>query len=95
MDLAEKPFEPSTFVFSFLEAFGNKQATIKRLKSGDTNSSRIESGVLQRNNIYIAVCSEGRAAQMLVQLNQSPETRKAKAKFTLAGRWGCFSKRKT
>ena len=50
MDLAGKPFEPGTFVF--LEAFGNKPTTIKRLKSGDTNSSRIEGGVLQRNNIY-------------------------------------------
>ena len=29
--LAERPFDPVEFPFSFLEAFGNKETTLKRL----------------------------------------------------------------
>ena len=52
--LAEQNFDSATFPYAFLEAFGNKSATIKRLKSGNTNASDIEAGVLQRNNIHNA-----------------------------------------
>ena len=57
--LAEEEFDPENFPYAFLEAFGNKATTIKRLKSGTSNASDIEGGVLQRNNIHIAVCPEG------------------------------------
>ena len=36
--LAEAPFDPAAFPYAFLEAFGNKETTLKRLKSGDTNN---------------------------------------------------------
>ena len=39
--LADQPFDPENFPFAFLEAFGNKATTIKRLKSGSSNSSDI------------------------------------------------------
>ncbi len=58
--LAEQPFDAQTFPFAFLEAFGNKKTTIKRLKIGSSNASDIEGGVLQRSNIHIAVCDEGK-----------------------------------
>ena len=32
--LAEQPFDPDGFPFAFLEAFGNKETTLKKLKSG-------------------------------------------------------------
>ena len=49
--LAEASFEPETFPFSFLEAFGNKQTTIKRLKSKRSSSNKSDvGGVLQRSN---------------------------------------------
>jgi hypothetical protein len=35
--LAEAPFDAANFPFSFLEAFGNKDTTIKRLRSRATN----------------------------------------------------------
>ena len=44
--LAEKPFEPESFPFAFLEAFGNKATTISRLKSGATNHSDLQGAVL-------------------------------------------------
>jgi hypothetical protein len=50
--LAEAPFDPEEFPFAFLEAFGNKQTTIKRLRSS-SNQSDLSGGVLQRNNIHL------------------------------------------
>lgn len=81
--LAEQPFEAATFPYAFLEAFGNKATTIKRLKSGTTNKSDA-GGVLQRGHIHIKVCAEGKVAGTLDTLRESPATKAQKAKFTLA-----------
>ena len=82
--LADQEFDPKGFPYAFLEAFGNKATTIKRLKKGTTNASDIQGGVLQRNNIHIAVCNEGEVTKTLSALKDSPATTKAKAKFVLA-----------
>ena len=82
--LADQPFDPENFPFAFLEAFGNKATTIKRLKSGSSNSSDIEGGVLQRNNIHMVVCAADNVTNTLSSLKDSPATNKAKAKFILA-----------
>lgn len=82
--LAEQSFVPSEFPYTFLEAFGNKATTIKRLKTGNNNKSDIVGGVLQYNNIHIAVCDNGTVSEMLNKLKESPATTKAKAKFILA-----------
>lgn len=82
--LAEQPFDAGEFPFAFLAAFGNKEITLKRLRSGSTNNSDIEGGVLQRSNIHIAVCAEGGVTDTLLKLKDSPATSKAKAKFVLA-----------
>lgn len=81
--LAERPFEPAEFPYAFLEAFGNKDATIKRLRSGASNKSDLD-GVLQTSNIHIAVCGPGEVTKTLAALKVSPATAKAKAKFVLA-----------
>lgn len=58
--LAEAPFDPEDFPFAFLEAFGNKLTTIKRLQSKSSSSNQSDlGGVLQRNNIHLQVCLEG------------------------------------
>ena len=82
--LAEQEFDSENFPYAFLEAFGNKPATIKRLKTGNTNSSDIEGGILQRNNIHIAVCEQGKVSDTLTLLKESPATKKGKVKFVLA-----------
>ncbi len=82
--LADQPFDPESFPYAFLEAFGNKATTIKRLKSGSSNSSDVEGGVLQRNNIHMVICDEGEVTKTLGELKDSPATGKAKAKFILA-----------
>lgn len=82
-DLAERPFDPAEFPYLFLEAFGNKATTIKRLRAGASNKSDL-GGVLQTSNIHILTCDAGRVAQTLVALKASPATAKAKARFILA-----------
>lgn len=83
-ELAEQPFDKAEFPFQFLAAFGNKATTIKRLRSGASNSSELEGGVLQRNNIHIATCEPGEVDATLQALRQSPQTASARAKFILA-----------
>lgn len=81
--LAERPFDPDEFAYQFLEAFGNKATTIKRLRSGASNKSDV-GGVLQTNNIHIAVAAPDSVTATLAALKASPATAKAKAKFILA-----------
>jgi hypothetical protein len=83
-DLAIQPFDASEFPFAFLAAFGNKDTTLKRLRSGNNNASDIPGGVLQRSNIHIATCEIGAVGDTLKALRASPTTAKAKAKFILA-----------
>ena len=81
--LAEQPFDAAEFPFAFLEAFGDKATTIKRLRAGATNKSD-QGGVLQASNIHIKTCSAGTVTDTLAALKASPATSKAKAKFILA-----------
>jgi hypothetical protein len=85
--LAEQPFDPEVFPYAFLEAFGNKETTIKRLRAegkASTNQSDLPGGVLQRNNIHLKVCPEGEVTATLAALRNSPATAKQKVKFILA-----------
>jgi hypothetical protein len=81
--LAEQAFDAQEFPYAFLEAFGNKATTLKRLRSGTSNKSDI-GGVLQTNNIHIVACASGKVSQTLAVLKASSATAKAKAKFVLA-----------
>ncbi|MDA9354716.1 lactate dehydrogenase [Amylibacter sp.] len=82
-NLAESPFDALEFPFLFLSAFGNKETTIKQLRSGSSNKSDL-SGILQRNNIHLKVCDIGEVTNTLVELRTSPATVKSKAKFILS-----------
>lgn len=81
--LAERPFDRAEFPFAFLEAFGNKETTIKRLRTGASNKSDL-GGVLQTSNIHIAVAASGEVTATLAAMKASPATGRAKAKFVLA-----------
>lgn len=83
-ELALQPFDTAEFPFAFLAAFGNKDITLKRLRTGNNNASDMPGGVLQRNNIHIAVCEAGTVGDTLKALRTSPATTKARAKFILA-----------
>jgi len=83
-ELALQPFDAEEFPFAFLAAFGNKDTALKRLRTGNNNSSDVPGGVLQRNNIHIAVCDAGNVGETLKALRVSLATTKAKAKFILA-----------
>ncbi len=81
--LAEQPFDAGEFPFAFLQAFGNKETTLKRLRKGESNRSDL-GGVLQTNNIHIAVAAPGEVTKTLPALRASPAAARAKAKFVLA-----------
>ncbi|MEZ2298005.1 class I SAM-dependent DNA methyltransferase [Variovorax sp. RCC_210] len=83
-ELALQPFDSAEFPYSFLAAFGNKDTTLKRLRTGNNNASDVAGGVLLRNNIHLAVCAVGTVGNTLRALRASPATTKAKAKFILA-----------
>ena len=50
--LAEQPFNAEEFPFAFLQAFGNKETTLKRLRKGESNKSDL-GGVLQTSNFHV------------------------------------------
>lgn len=83
-ELAEQPFDAAEFPFSFVAAFGHKDTTVKRLRTGNNNSSDVPGGVLLRNHIHIAVCADGEVSETLSRLQSSAATSKGKAKFILA-----------
>src|SRR5438270_12680461 len=80
--LAEQPFDAAEFPFVFLQAFGNKETTLRRLRAGASNKSDL-GGVLQTNHVHIAVAAPGEVTKTLAALKASPATAKAKARFTL------------
>ncbi len=82
-NLGEAPFDAAEFPFAFLQAFGNKETTLKRLRSGASNKSDL-GGVLQTNNIHIVVCPTGETTKTLTALKASPATTRTKVRFILA-----------
>jgi hypothetical protein len=83
-ELADQPFDAEEFTFAFLTAFGNKQTTVKRLRSASSNSSDVPGGVLQQKNIHVAACAPGMVGATFKALRESPKTASLKARFVLA-----------
>ena len=83
-DLVLKPFDRAEFPFQFLESFGNKETTLKRLKSGSSNRTDVDGAVLQRSNIHVLTTEPGGVEAGLTALRSSPKTAQQKAKFILA-----------
>lgn len=87
-DLADQPFDVTEFPYRFLEAFGNKSTTIQRLRKGDSNKTDLQGALLQTNNIHILTLlpnQEGSDVRYAIRaLQNSPATKKYKAKFILA-----------
>lgn len=81
--LVEQPFDVEDFPYAFLAAFGNKETTLRRLRTGHTNKSDV-GGVLQRANIHLAVAPVGEVSATLSGLRASPATGKHNARFILA-----------
>ncbi|WP_323130972.1 class I SAM-dependent DNA methyltransferase [Sinorhizobium medicae] len=81
--LSDQAFDPVEFPYAFLQAFGNKETTIKRLRTGASNKSDL-GGVLQTNNIHLCVCPPNEVTKTLAALKASPATIRAKARFILA-----------
>ena len=81
--LSEAPFDRVEFPYAFLMAFGNKDTTIKRLRTGTSNNSDL-GGVLQANNLHIGIADKGKVNPLLNLLKGSTATAKGKVKFIVA-----------
>lgn len=82
-ELAQRPFDPAAFPYDFLRAYGNRDTTINRLKEGATNRSDL-GGVLQTNNIHIAIAPRDGVSDTLRSLRDSAATARYRAKYLLA-----------
>lgn len=83
-ELIAQPFDASEFPFQFLAAYDNKNTTLAKLRSGSTNKSDVEGGVLQRKNIHLLVTEPGKVSAGLISLKLSPATLKHQCRFVLA-----------
>lgn len=83
-ELAAVPFDAKEFAFRFLAAYDNPETTISKLRSGSTNKSDVEGGVLQRNHVHILVTEPGKVSAGLVDLKLSAATTKHKCEFVIA-----------
>jgi len=81
--LAEQPFDSVEFPFAFLQAFGNKDTTLKRLRSGASKQVRPGRCTSDQQYPYRRRRTR-RGHQNLTALKASPATIRAKAKFVLA-----------
>lgn len=83
--LAERPFDAAEFPYAFLMAFGNKEATIKRLRAGASNKSDL-GGVLQVNHIHLKAAAPGEVRATLDTLRASDATqnKRNKVRYILA-----------
>ena len=82
--LAAEPFDPAgvpVLVPCGLRQQGND---VQKSEVWPSNTSDVPGGVLQRNNIHIAVCDAGKVGENLTALKASPKSAKGKVKFVLA-----------
>ncbi len=77
-ELADQPFDRENFPYAFLEAFGNKETTIKRLRAGASNKSDL-GGVLQTNNIHIADLRRGPGHEDAQRAEGQPRDRESES----------------
>ena len=82
--LVAEPFKRDEFPYQFLAAFGFKETTLKKLKTGASNTSDVQNAVLLRSNIHMVVAEPGKTTERLVALKASQKTSKGKVKFVLA-----------
>ncbi|MBC6443553.1 MAG: hypothetical protein GDA53_10710 [Rhodobacteraceae bacterium] len=78
-NLADRPFDAAEFPFAFLKAFGNRDTTIRRLRTGATNGTDM-GGVCQKKKIHIKTCAPGDVPETIAALRGS----QARAQFILA-----------
>jgi len=77
--IANAPFDPSEFGFSFAEATDNAQATVSKLRGGSLNRSALEGGVLMNLKFHYApVDALGVEVRRLARL--SGDSRRARMK---------------
>lgn len=82
--LASAAFDPETFFFGFMAAYGATQTTITRLRGGETNHTDVPGAWLWRLNVHAGIADTGNAPALRDRLKASPATARRRARFLLA-----------
>lgn len=84
LDLVDKPFEPTAFVYRFLEIYNAPKSTITKLKQGSANHAIQSGDVLWKNKIFFRAADRGKAASTVDAMLADPLTKKHKPRFVIA-----------
>ncbi|MFN4153762.1 MAG: DNA methyltransferase [Paracoccaceae bacterium] len=82
--ITKAPFDPATFGFTFAEATDNAMAAVAKLRSGATNKSDLQNGVLHGTRFHYAPALPGFADVTLDALRTSKRTLKSKPAILIA-----------
>lgn len=77
-------FNPTEFPFAFAEATGNAEATVSKLRTGVTNKSDLQNGVLLNRKFHFAPAIVGMSTTTLDELRASKKTVSAKPAILIA-----------
>lgn len=84
LDLIDEPFEPTAFVYRFLEIYNAPKATITKLKQGSGNHAQEAGDVLWKNKLFFRAAEKGQAASAVDAMLADPLTKKHKPRFVFA-----------
>ncbi|WP_040309315.1 class I SAM-dependent DNA methyltransferase [Asticcacaulis biprosthecium] len=82
--IAKAPFDAAEFGYAFADATDNARATIAKLRSGATNKSDLNGGVLLNRKFHYAPALPSDTAQTLAALRASKKTASAKPVILIA-----------
>ena len=81
--LLEKGVCEETFIFDFLQAYGQPKAAISRLKKGDYNLSKNPGEILWKNKIFFKVEHQDDLHDLIDKLKNDQEIKKQKPRFII------------
>jgi hypothetical protein len=77
-------YRPETFLAGFMAAYGAPKATLKRIKTGEGNSSDFTDGVLWRRWLHFKPSAKGMITSDLELIESSKKTVQAKVRYAIA-----------
>src|ERR1700676_5129281 len=83
-DLADKPFDPATFIFRLFEIYDAPKATVTKLKQGTGNHAKEAGDVLWKNKLFFRVAQQGQAANTVESMLGDPLLKKHNPRFLFA-----------
>lgn len=83
-ELIEKPFDPDTFMFELIEAYGPPKATLTKLRQGSANYAVRASEVLWKKKLFYNTVTAGSVAEAADAMAGDPLVAQHRPRFILA-----------